>query len=73
MVGDRPEPVRHRLFRDRLRAHADDRDRYARAKRDALRATLSAGEDVADYTARKDAVVRDILERAFRENGLLPP
>lgn len=70
---DAAEPVRHRLFRDRLRAHAADRDRYAAAKRDALRATLSAGEDVPAYTARKDAVVRDILENAFKEHGLLPP
>ncbi len=59
------EDARHRLFRDRLREHADDRDRYAAAKRAASAATAAAGGDVQQYNLRKEAVVRDIYARIF--------
>lgn len=55
---DAPEPVRHKLFRDWLREHPDDRDRYAAAKR------RIAGETVdrpGDYSLAKN----DVIDRIF--------
>lgn len=64
---DCPETVRHRLFRDWLRAHPGDRERYERAKR----AAVPGGGTVMDYNARKQDTIRDLLDRAFRAHGLL--
>jgi GrpB-like predicted nucleotidyltransferase (UPF0157 family) len=64
------EPVRHRIFRDWLRSHPDDRVLYAAAKTSAARDTRAAGGDTMDYNARKEAVVRQIYARAFRGLGL---
>lgn len=69
---DAAEPVRHRLFRDWLRAHPDDRERYAAAKRAASAATRAAGGHGMDYNARKQAVVREIHARLFAATGLTP-
>lgn len=57
-----PEAVRHKVFRDWLRSHPDDRERYARVKRD-----LAARnpDRLRDYTNGKDAVIDDIYARAF--------
>jgi GrpB-like predicted nucleotidyltransferase (UPF0157 family) len=66
-----PELVRHRLFRDWLEAHPEDRDRYRDAKLGAAHETNQAGERVMDYNARKEPVIRDIYDRAFRAAGLL--
>ena len=41
---DSPEAIRHRLFRDWLRDHPDDRARYAAAKRSSAAATNAAAE-----------------------------
>lgn len=70
---DSPEVVKHRLFRDWLRGNADDRDLYARTKRDAAAASVAAGEDMEQYNARKEQVVREIYHRAFVAMGLLGP
>lgn len=59
---DAVEPVRQRIFRDWLRDHPDDRERYAAAKRDAS----AGGGHVMEYNARKQAVLREILVRAIR-------
>ena len=67
-----PEVVRHRLFRDWLREHPDDLVRYQDAKLGAARAATAAGEHVMDYNGRKQPVIRDIYDRAFRAHGLLP-
>ncbi len=67
---DSPEAVRHRLFRDWLREHPDDRARYAEAKREAADASNIAGEVVMDYNQRKQPVIRDILDRLFEANGM---
>jgi GrpB-like predicted nucleotidyltransferase (UPF0157 family) len=67
------EDARHRLFRDWLREHPGDRDRYATAKRAASEATTAAGGDVQDYNLRKEAVVRDIHARLFASAGLSVP
>jgi GrpB-like predicted nucleotidyltransferase (UPF0157 family) len=65
---DSPELVKHVVFRDWLRADAADRDLYAAAKRAAARGTT---QRVADYNARKEAVIHDIYQRAFRAAGFL--
>lgn len=74
---DCPEIVRHRMFRDWLVEHPEDRERYAAAKRSAL-ATVAV--DDADhgalgfgmrYNAVKEPVVREIYDRIFRAHGLL--
>ncbi|KAI0466659.1 GrpB domain protein [Xylaria cf. heliscus] len=68
---DSPELVRHRLFRDWLREHEDDRNRYKEAKRGAAEVSSVAGESVQQYNNRKEPVVRDILHRIFEAHGLL--
>jgi GrpB-like predicted nucleotidyltransferase (UPF0157 family) len=69
--ADSPEVIRHRLFRDWLIEHPDDRERYARAKRESAKAANQAGGAVGDYNHRKQPVVRDILDRIFQAHGLL--
>lgn len=68
---DAPEPWRHRLFRDWLREHPDDRARYAAAKRTAWRATAAAGGDVEAYNLTKEPVLREIWHRCAVAAGLL--
>ncbi len=67
------ESARQRLFRDWLREHPDDRDRYAAAKREASSRSAAAGEHVQDYNLRKQAVLREIYGRLFEEAGLRRP
>jgi GrpB-like predicted nucleotidyltransferase (UPF0157 family) len=64
---DCPEAIRHVMFRDWLRSHPDDRERYARAKR----AAVPGGGSVMDYNLRKQTEVRAIYDRLFRSAGLL--
>lgn len=66
-----PEVVRHRMFRDWLRENEDDRNRYAAVKREAAEASVAAGENIDQYNARKEPVLRDILRRMFEAHGLL--
>lgn len=66
------ETERHRIFRDWLRSHPEDRLLYAAAKSSAAERTRSIGGHTMDYNARKETVVRDIYDRAFRALGLLP-
>lgn len=68
---DAPEPVRQRLFRDWLRAHPAEVALYAETKRAAAVAANAAGEHVMQYNARKEPVIREIHDRAFRAAGLL--
>jgi GrpB-like predicted nucleotidyltransferase (UPF0157 family) len=63
---DCPETIRHRMFRDWLRSHRDDRHRYEQAKRQAV----PGGGNVMDYNRRKEDVLRDIYDRMFRAAGL---
>lgn len=67
---DSAGPWRDRVFRDWLRAHDDDRDRYAAVKREASDAAVGAGEHAMQYNARKQEVLRDIARRAFAAAGL---
>jgi GrpB-like predicted nucleotidyltransferase (UPF0157 family) len=59
---DAPEPIRHRLFRDWLRSHPEDRDLYAAAKRRLARDTV---DRPADYSLAKNDVIDDIYARIF--------
>lgn len=68
---DAAEPVRHRIFRDWLRGHPDDLALYRDAKLAAASASNASGEHVMEYNARKQAVIREIYDRAFRAAGLL--
>jgi GrpB-like predicted nucleotidyltransferase (UPF0157 family) len=68
---DSPEPVRHRIFRDWLRGNPADRDRYAAIKRQAASEANAHGEDVMQYNARKEQLIREIYHRAFLAAGLL--
>lgn len=62
-----PEVIRHRMFRDWLRAHPEDLALYEEAKRTAV----LGGGNVMDYNARKQAVIREIYDRLFRAAGML--
>lgn len=50
------------LFRDWLREHPEDRERYEQAKRGALKGACH----VMDYNLRKQSVIRNIYARAFK-------
>lgn len=65
-----PEPARHAMFRDWLRDHADDRESYAKVKREAAEASERGGETVHQYNARKEGLIREILGRIFDTTGL---
>jgi GrpB-like predicted nucleotidyltransferase (UPF0157 family) len=60
---DCPETVRHRVFRDWLRAHPADRDRYAAAKR----AIAGDAVDIRAYSEAKNGIIDDIYRRAFAD------
>lgn len=64
---DCPEAIRHRMFRDWLRANPADRARYE----DAKRAAVPGGGNVMDYNARKQGVIHEIYDRLFRAAGML--
>lgn len=66
-----PEAIRHRMFRDWLRAHPDDLALYAETKRASAEQSNSAGEEVMAYNLRKQPMVRDILDRLFRAHDML--
>ena len=56
---DCPENIRHLLFRDWLRGHPEDCERYEQAKRCAL----EGARHVMDYNLRKQPVIHDIYAR----------
>ncbi|KAA8649347.1 GrpB family protein [Aspergillus tanneri] len=68
---DCPEVVRHCLLRDWLIKCTEDRELYAQTKRQAAEETIKAGERHAKYNLRKQPVIREILERAFRDIGYI--
>jgi GrpB-like predicted nucleotidyltransferase (UPF0157 family) len=59
---DAPEPIRHRLFRDWLRSHPEDRDRYAAAKQ---HLAVDTADRPGDYSLAKNEVIDDIYTRIF--------
>lgn len=68
---DCPEVERHRIFREWLIKTPEDLHLYANVKRQAAAAAEAAGESMQEYTVRKDKVVREILDRAFRDLGYI--
>jgi len=68
---DCPEVARHRVFRDWLVKNAEDRELYARTKRRAAEDAVAAGERLMTYNMRKEPVIREILQRAFRDAGYI--
>ncbi|WP_404288644.1 GrpB family protein [Glutamicibacter arilaitensis] len=68
---DSPETIKHRIFRDWLRANPTERELYANAKREAADLSREAGEHSMQYNARKEAVIRAIYQRAFIAMGLI--
>ena len=68
---DCAEATRHRIFRDWLRSHPEDRSLYAAAKLAAAQDSRAAGGHTLDYNACKEPILREIYERAFRSLGLL--
>jgi GrpB-like predicted nucleotidyltransferase (UPF0157 family) len=65
-----PEPARHLVFRDWLRANPADRELYARTKRTASERARAIDGDVEAYNAHKEAALREIYARAFTALGL---
>lgn len=57
-----PEPVRHKLFRDWLRTHPEDRELYASTKR---RLAAETAADPGDYSLAKNEVIDRIYARIF--------
>lgn len=68
---DSPEVIKHRIFRDWLRANTDDRDLYANTKREAAALSRAAGEHSMQYNARKELIIQEIYRKAFIATGLL--
>jgi GrpB-like predicted nucleotidyltransferase (UPF0157 family) len=66
---DCPETERHRIFKEWLTSNSADRERYAAAKKAAARESREKGESMMAYTDRKDEVVAEILNNAFRALG----
>jgi len=65
------EVERHRILRDWLREHDDDRELYARTKKECADLSRRKGEGMMEYTLRKDEVIGQILTKAFGELGFL--
>jgi GrpB-like predicted nucleotidyltransferase (UPF0157 family) len=61
-----PEAERMLLFRDRLRARPEERERYERTKRELAARTWAV---VQDYADAKSEVVEDIIARARAEGS----
>lgn len=74
---DCPELVRHRMFRDWLIAHPEERSRYAEVKRAAAAQMTATGDDNGAlgfgmrYNRVKEPAVREIYHRMFRAAGFL--
>ncbi|KAJ6440048.1 GrpB domain-containingprotein [Purpureocillium lavendulum] len=68
---DCPEVARHRVFRDWLAKSPEDRALYVAAKRRAAEDAVKAGERLEAYNLRKEPVIREILQRAFRDAGYI--
>jgi GrpB-like predicted nucleotidyltransferase (UPF0157 family) len=64
-----PEAERHRIFKEYLIENAEDRELYTRTKKEASEASKLGGESMMDYTSRKEGVIKDILQRAFKRLG----
>jgi len=66
-----PEVERHAIFREWIMGHEEDRELYIQIKREAMKATKEEGGNMLRYNSKKEKVVREILDRAFRARGLM--
>jgi GrpB-like predicted nucleotidyltransferase (UPF0157 family) len=66
-----PEMVRHRIMKEWLTEHEDDRELYVKAKREASAASTKEGESMIQYNLRKEEVIRTILLKALKHHGYL--
>jgi len=64
-----PEVERHRIFKEWLTGNVEDRELYARTKKECSEASKLGGETAMDYNRRKEGVIKDILHRAFKQLG----
>jgi GrpB-like predicted nucleotidyltransferase (UPF0157 family) len=69
--NDCPEVEKHRIFRDWLAKSPEDLQLYAAIKRESAVASEAAGESMREYTARKEKVLLEILNRAFHDLGYI--
>lgn len=69
---DCPDVARHMIFKEWLSGHPEDRDRYAAVKREVAIVAEEKSETGNQYGKRKEWVIQEILNRAFRAHGLLP-
>lgn len=68
---DCPEVERHRIFRDWLVEHPEDKELYVKVKEESSRATRETGGLTMDYNLLKENTIREILRRAFTALGYL--
>jgi GrpB-like predicted nucleotidyltransferase (UPF0157 family) len=68
---DCPEVEKHRIFREWLSKSPADLQLYATAKRECAAASRGAGESMQEYTLRKEKIIQEILNRAFRDLGYI--
>ncbi|KAF2171630.1 hypothetical protein M409DRAFT_17866 [Zasmidium cellare ATCC 36951] len=66
-----PEVQRHRIFREWLLKDESDRLLYYNVKEESAKETRDAGGVTIDYNQRKQDVIREILRRAFKDQGYL--
>lgn len=65
------EAERHRIFKEYLIEHVEDRELYAKVKRECSEASTKGGESMQEYTDRKNGVIAQIMERAVQRLRLL--
>ncbi|KAE8441096.1 hypothetical protein EG329_005891 [Mollisiaceae sp. DMI_Dod_QoI] len=63
------EAERHRIFKEWLIENVEDRELYAKTKKECSEASMLRGESIQEYTDRKGGVIKDILHRALKRFG----
>jgi GrpB-like predicted nucleotidyltransferase (UPF0157 family) len=63
------ETERHRIFKEYLIENIEDKELYARVKKECSEASKLGGESVMEYNYRKEGVIKGILQRAFKHFG----
>lgn len=66
-----PELIRHQMFRNHILNNKEDRELYVAAKREASDFTSKNGEGGIVYNLRKERVIREILQRTWKEAGFI--
>jgi GrpB-like predicted nucleotidyltransferase (UPF0157 family) len=66
-----PELLRHRMFREWLKAHPRELELYRRTKLAAAAMFADGSGTTVQYNRQKEPVIREIYDRMFRAQGLL--